>query len=82
MSSRRSPIRAYAEQREAARRLALETLSGTADIAPCSAVGMHVGVLLGLERDGLVRQLPGRDRVGDRRFAITDAGRAMLERAP
>lgn len=69
---------AYRERRERARRAALETMATTASIAPCAAVGMHVGVLLGLERDGLAEQLPDRDAIGDRRFSITAAGRAAL----
>lgn len=47
-------------------------------LPPLAVMGYDSGVLFGLARDGLALKLP-RDRVGDHRFVLTEAGRQQLE---
>lgn len=70
----------YEARREARRLACLEAMAALPDgMGPRSAAGLDVGTLLGLCRDGLAEELPERDRLGDRRFRLTDAGRVFLE---
>lgn len=74
------------EQRQRARlvaryealRLMAETGEG---ITPAANLGRGIGLLVGLEHEGLAARTGTRDRLGDPVFIITDAGRARLAAA-
>jgi hypothetical protein len=76
-----------AAEREALRRhrryVALQLMSGCGPegLPPHADGGRNVGLLVGLESDGLAIRLKARDAIGDLRFEITDEGRQALAAA-
>jgi hypothetical protein len=58
------------QQRQDRRAAALAAMADWPEgMPPLACMGWHVGVLVGLERDGLCVRLP-RDNLGDLRFAL------------
>ena len=81
---RRRPLSTAQEAAKAARRdhLREEALRLMAEwpggLPPLSiAAGITAGILVGLERDGLARRLPGRDRIGDPRWVLNHQQEAI-----
>lgn len=69
-------MRQYNAKRDEARARALEACQAIGTIAP--AIPWHMGILVGLEKDGLLARLPDRDRLDDERFELTPAGKAQV----
>ncbi len=66
-------LASHAIDREARRQAALQAMADyPGGLPPMAALGWDIGLLVGLEKDGLAVRLP-RDQLGDLRFAIAPA---------
>lgn len=73
----RRAARALARQEER-RQLALKRLGEWPQGMPVTA-DIGIGSMVSLVKAGLAERLAATDRLGEERFALTDAGRAALE---
>ena len=66
----------HATDREARRQAALQAMADyPGGLPPMAALGWDIGLLVGLEKDGLAVRLP-RDRLGDLRFTLNPESHA------
>ncbi len=71
----------YSELRDARRLTALRAVAQwQAGMPPVPSGGADLGTLRSLAKLGFVRRVEGDDALGDPRFALTDEGRAAIER--